>query len=56
GIVTFTLAVSIEKICTIALDRELRQVVSNKIFKNNVVTSFDNATTRTKNPETLRRP
>ncbi|CAM2725945.1 unnamed protein product [Rotaria socialis] len=56
GIVTFTLAVSIEKICTIALDHELRQVVSNKIFKNNVVTSFDNATTRTKNPETLRRP
>ncbi|CAF4954943.1 unnamed protein product, partial [Rotaria socialis] len=47
GIVTFTLAVSIEKICTIALDHELRQVVSNKIFKNNVVTSFDNATTRT---------
>ncbi|CAF1218389.1 unnamed protein product [Rotaria magnacalcarata] len=56
GIVTITLSIFIEKICTIALDRELRLVVSNKIFKKNLVVAIENTITRTKYPATSRRP
>ncbi|CAF0726675.1 unnamed protein product [Rotaria sp. Silwood1] len=55
GIVTFTLAVTVEKICTILLDRELRQVVWNIIFSRNRVTPFENTITLTRHRVNFRR-
>ncbi|CAF2489416.1 unnamed protein product [Rotaria sp. Silwood2] len=55
GIVTFTLAVTVEKICTILLDRELRQVVWNIIFSRNRVTPFENTIIRTRHIVNFRR-
>ncbi|UJR25662.1 hypothetical protein I4U23_007013 [Adineta vaga] len=46
GIVTFTLTVVIEKICTILLDRELRQVVKGMIRSNDRVMPFENTMTQ----------
>ncbi|CAF0973544.1 unnamed protein product [Rotaria sordida] len=55
GIVTFTLAVTVEKICTILLDRELRQVVWNIIYSRNRVTAFENTITQTRNAANAKR-
>lgn len=49
GIVTFSLAVAIEKMCTVLLDRDLRLVVLNMVSKKNQVTPFNNTTMRTLN-------
>ncbi len=54
GIVTFTLAVMIEKICTILLDRELRYVVKNILSSRNRVMPFENSMTRNGDLDTAR--
>lgn len=46
GIVTFTLAVMIEKICTVLLDRELRLVVKTKFYSRNRVMPFEESMTK----------
>ena len=46
GIVTFTMAVLIEKLFTIGLDRELRSTVRNMISSRNRVMPFDNNITQ----------
>ena len=42
GIVTISLAVAVEKVCTILLDRELRQVIRKLLLKTTRVTPIDN--------------
>lgn len=46
GIVTFTLAVMIEKLCTVLLDRELRIVVKHRMYSKNRVMPFENSITK----------
>jgi hypothetical protein len=48
GIVTFTFAVAVEKLCTISLDRELRIVVKNMISSKNRIMPFENSITQAK--------
>jgi hypothetical protein len=48
GIVTFTLAVAVEKICTVLLDRDLRQVVKSIRSSRSQVMPFDNTMTQTR--------
>jgi hypothetical protein len=48
GIVTFTFTVAVEKICTILLDRELRQVVKEILYSRNRVMPFENTMSLTR--------
>ncbi|CAF0760264.1 unnamed protein product [Adineta ricciae] len=48
SIVTFTLTVAIEKICTILLDRDLRPVVKGLLFKTDRIMPYENTCTRMK--------
>ncbi|CAF0751766.1 unnamed protein product [Adineta steineri] len=48
GIVTFTFTVVVEKICTISLDRELRQALSSIIHSSNRVMPFENSLSLTR--------
>ncbi|CAF0836695.1 unnamed protein product [Adineta steineri] len=48
GIVTFTFTVVVEKICTISLDRELRQALKSIIHSSNRVMPFENSLSLTR--------
>lgn len=48
GIVSISLAVSIEKLCTVLLDREIRLVVKNMMSSRNRIMPFENSITRAK--------
>jgi hypothetical protein len=55
GIVSISLAVAVEKVCTILLDRELRQVVANLVGRRARIVPFDNTCATAKNQEDLTR-
>ncbi|CAF2720055.1 unnamed protein product [Rotaria sp. Silwood2] len=55
GIVTISLAVAVEKLCTILLDQELRQVIRKSLTRMKPITSFDNKHTTARYQENMTR-
>ncbi|CAF3352289.1 unnamed protein product [Rotaria sp. Silwood1] len=51
GLVTMSLAVAVEKLCTIILDQELRQVIRKLFIRKMRITPFDNMHTTTRHQE-----